>query len=353
MARYGVTYDEVATAAQQLIAQGRSPTIESIRAITAGSSTTIANHFRHFKERQHQNKTTPSKENIPAELMSFVQGLWEKVMSHAEQCIEKIKNDVTEEIAQLTAAVETLTKENTRWQQDYEVSQTQKAALLSDKTALEQHTIELQKQMVGLQTSLGAANQQAQDKQAHIAELTRLNQQIQSNLEHFREASREQRLIDQAKFENEKNQLTQTIHELKQQQQAQQHTYLVLQEKYNNLTVQHEKLTVNHENNQMQLSQTQVSLLKIENESVACKQELNITLTKLAEAQTIHAELAHKTTHLTENITTLKADLAVLTDQNKRQALEKWEISQEKAVLEGQLKQMQAMLNSTTLLEKQ
>jgi hypothetical protein len=79
MARTGVTYHDVAIAAQQLIASGKNPTIGNIRiALGTGSNSTLGTHLRTFKDRQNETSQIAIKEKIPEELIAVIKGLWER-----------------------------------------------------------------------------------------------------------------------------------------------------------------------------------------------------------------------------------------------------------------------------------
>ena len=72
MSRPGITYAEVSEAAAQLLGQGRNPTIEQIRLILGtGSSTTIANHLKIWRDNQSETSLLSAKENLPDELVSI------------------------------------------------------------------------------------------------------------------------------------------------------------------------------------------------------------------------------------------------------------------------------------------
>ena len=66
MARSGITYTEVSNAAKQLIAAGRSPTVETIRiTLGTGSNSTINAHLRDWKTRQRAcNKITCTSSGV-------------------------------------------------------------------------------------------------------------------------------------------------------------------------------------------------------------------------------------------------------------------------------------------------
>ncbi len=102
MARPGVTYLDVANAAQQLIAAGRAPTIESVRiALGTGSNSTLGNHLRTWKSKQDQTQQTATKENIPEELIAALKGVWERVMDQSEAKIQTIHQDTQQELMTL------------------------------------------------------------------------------------------------------------------------------------------------------------------------------------------------------------------------------------------------------------
>lgn len=54
-----------------------------------------------------------------------------------------------------------------------------------------------------LDSKSDALAQQLQGKQDHIDELNRLHKQAQLNLEHYHESSREQRLMEQQRYEQQ------------------------------------------------------------------------------------------------------------------------------------------------------
>ena len=62
MARHGITYDDVISAANTLKAQGKSVTIENVRSfLGTGSSGTVNQHLRRWKEAQQSTQKIASK----------------------------------------------------------------------------------------------------------------------------------------------------------------------------------------------------------------------------------------------------------------------------------------------------
>src|SRR5580692_2372009 len=121
MARPGVTYLDVANAAQQLVAVGRMPTIETIRiALGTGSNSTLGNHLRTWKSKQDQTQQIATKENIPEELIAALKGVWERVIVQSDEKIQAVQQETQEELMQLKHDVQRLQKDNTVLQQQYQ-----------------------------------------------------------------------------------------------------------------------------------------------------------------------------------------------------------------------------------------
>ena len=101
MGRPGITYHDVANAAQQVTTADNNPTIESVRAILkTGSSSTIAQHLRDWKAKQSDTFALASKEKIPEELVAALKGLWQKLVTESEEQVEIIKQqheDITKQ----------------------------------------------------------------------------------------------------------------------------------------------------------------------------------------------------------------------------------------------------------------
>src|SRR5438105_8090484 len=94
MARPGVTYLDVSHVAQQLVAAGRTPTIETIRiALGTGSNSILGSHLRTWKSKQDQTQQIAIKENIHEELISVLKGIWERVINQSEDRIQWIHQE--------------------------------------------------------------------------------------------------------------------------------------------------------------------------------------------------------------------------------------------------------------------
>lgn len=354
MARLGVTYQDIANAANQLVGQGKQPTIEMIRHfLGTGSSTTIANHLRKWRAEQDGTLNLSRVENLPKEMITLMKGLWERLCFEANEKVKAIEITHQQVISELQQEVQKYKNNNQRWQNLFNQWKKEKDEFLTDKISLEQGIQVLQQEASGLKFTIESQEKHLQEKQDRIAELNRLHSLVQANLEHYRESAREQRLIDQQQFDEQKQALQAEIKILKEQLMSMQNNNISFQQKYNELKKDHTALEKNHEKVESKLekqSQDIDSLKKEKNKFQNASQhwkaqyhelknELEIKMKEVVDHQ---AELKVFTTNL-ENMKVVNADLQT---QNKLLGHEKWILSQEKAQLEGQLKQMQKMVGT-------
>lgn len=345
MARPGVTYSEVAHAAQQLVAARKVPTIEAIRRILGtGSNSTLGDHLRTWKTQQDEIQQIATKEHLPEELIAVLKGLWERVMNQSEDKIQLIQQESQAELISLKQTTQTLQQDNAYWQQQHRQAKQERDSYAHDKSTLEQLLSNSKIEMVALTEKLSGFEQQQQEKQARLDELHRQNQQIQANLEHYRNASLEQRLADQQRYEQQQQQLEQVIQQTNQELTQLRHEKLALQQHHqqthfenSNLQTQLDKLNAQHESISIRFTDN-VSELAKKTQDQQHWQERFQTL------QAIHNEqnqslIDIKTQYavLLQKHETIKTELKELREQNKTLAHEKWILGQERAQIEGQL----------------
>lgn len=349
MSRPGVTYHDVASAAQQLSAQGKNPTIESIRALTGtGSSSTIAQHLRAWKIKQDNTRLICLKENLPEEIVLTMKGLWERVINQGEEKLTLIKQDFEQSIAAFKEQNKKLEEDNIRWQQQYREIKQEKDGLTNDKTVLEQIVRQLENEKIALTVTQDNISKQLQEKQDHINELQRLNRQVQSNLEHYREASREQRILDQQRYEQTQIQLEQTVQQLKQelttlkqQKNSLQHEFEQMRYAKTTLQDQHDQLTTQNETIKNRLDQAQKEVIQ----HAHAEQHWQNQYQKIQETTNEQsADLVNLQTQmaiLTQKLADAQDELKKVSEQNKFLTSERWVLGQENAQLLGQLKQFE------------
>lgn len=352
MARPGVTYFDVSNAAQQLIAAGRTPTIESIRiALGTGSNSTLGTHLRTWKSKQDETQQIATKENIPEELVSALKGVWERVVNQSEDSIQTIQQETQQELIQLKQEVQCLQKENAVAQQQYLQIKQERDGFAHEKSTVEQLLANSKIEIATLTEKLSGLAQQNQEKQSRIDELRQQNKQIQANLEHYRTSSLEQRLADQKRHEQHQKQLEQNLRQVNQQLAQIQREKIEIQQQYQqgkfeteNLKIQLDKLSTKHDLINTHLADTLNELarkIQAQQHWQTQHQTLQIKCDELnkqsMELQTQHAISSQQSLRL-------EAELKEMHEQCKVLAHEKWILGQEKAQLYGQLKQVESCM---------
>lgn len=354
MARPGVTYQDIISAANELKGQGKSITIENIRThLGTGSIGTINKYLRQWREVQASTGKIASKENLPEELISLVKGLWEGVLNQSTQRFEPIETNYQQEISELKAELEKYKNNNQRWQKLFNQWQQEKIKLDNEKLTLEQALEFAHKENHSMQVKQDGFLQQLQEKQARVDELHRLHQQAQENLEHYREAAREQRLLDQQQYENHKQQLLAENKMLNDSLMLQREKFLTIQQQFQLLEQTTAALEKNHAMTQATLDQVFSKLELTEKEKNESENTAQHWQNQYKELQQSLQEKSHQLMEaqtesklLLQQLSDSRQTVNALQDQNKLLGHDKWILAQEKSHLEGQLKQMQQIVSA-------
>ncbi len=350
MARLGVTYQDIANAANQLLGKGKQPTIELIRQfLGTGSSTTIANHLRQWRMEQDGTLTLASQENLPAELVTIMKGLWNKLCTEADARVRTATTEFSAAEAHLQEELKKYKNNNQRWQQLFNQWVQEKENLLSEKTGLEEAHKVLQQEKLQLQAVLATQIEQIQEKQERIQELHRLHINAQENLEHYREAMRTERAREQQQFDQQRQMwLAESLafrDELKQYQEKNR----LLAADCASLQSTREELAAKQAECQTQVlranaleTELEVALQSAKQWQHQCEtiqgmqQQLTLQLIdSQAVVKTLQNQMANQQTKLEE-----------LTSQNKLLSHEKWMLAEERAQIAGQMQQMQKLITA-------
>lgn len=354
MARPGISYTDVEKIAHNIQGQGHIPTIDRIRQLLGtGSSSTIATHLRTWKARQDETYRIASKEKLPEELVALLKGLWERVIDQADQKIEVLQASQTKTQQESQQQYEILEKSYQQLQRQSQQTEQNLRVTIQEKTGLEQSILQYQKQQIAFEAEIKQFNTRLDDKQNQLNELQRLNQQIQQNLEHYRESVREQRIKEQQQYDQQIKQLEQThryllqdSHDLKKSLATQQAAYEQTFKDYQQLQQEYYQIKVALEAKTQQLQ-------NLANENEAKKRELN-------EQREQHNAFVTKANQQQESLVITQQQLELLKKkysdkekqcndldgQNKQLSHEKWMLEQEKSQPALQVKQLQAVIES-------
>lgn len=162
MPRHGVQFSEVANVAHNLLSQGKNPTIEQVRRqLGTGSSTTIARHLKIWRDQQQGVDLQAAKEHIPAELITLMKELWQRMIHVAGSHQPATPGATNGNGIDKEKELEKYKSNNHRWQQMYTQWQQEKQQLLQqlsianqEKIKLNQHTNILADKNTALHQSL-------------------------------------------------------------------------------------------------------------------------------------------------------------------------------------------------------
>jgi chromosome segregation ATPase len=354
MARPGVSYQDIASAANELRGQGKNITIENVRNILGtGSIGTINHHLRKWKEVQVNTQQIATKENLPESLIALIKGLWEGIITQSTNQFQPLEESYKQEISALSNEMEKYKNNNQRWQKMFNQWQQEKQILKNEKLTLDQALEFSHKENATLNAKQDGLHHQLQEKQERIDELHRLHQQAQHNLEHYRESMREQRLLDQQQFDREKQELQSNIKNMQEQLLIKQQQYsnlqqknILLQQTYTEIEKKYDQMTLNAE----ALKEQTLQLEKVCNEYQYTQQywqrQYEESEKKLENRSSAFITLQANNQVLSQQLIEIKQLVVDTKDQHKLLANEKLILIQEKAQLEGQLKQMQVIIST-------
>lgn len=349
MARPGISYVEVVEAINHLLGQNKNPTIEQIRLhLGTGSSTTIANHLKKWRNEQTNLSLQTTKENIPQELIALIKGLWERVIDQSDIKINAIEENAAQKLTELQQALEKYKKNNQRWQHLFDQWQKEKIQLLNEKKLLEQEKSTLHKDNAAHQIKQEGYIQQLKEKQERINELQKLHIQAQNNLEHHRESSRTQRLIEQRQFEQSRLELQSEMKKKNEQLSKTQEKILFLEQQYQILQKTHAQLEKKQLQSLAHLEKHQKKITQFEKEKNESDYAKELALKQIQDYQKILTKKTDELANINAEMKMLANRFAELKQSNKQQqdqikllGQEKWVLAQERAELKGQLMQMQ------------
>lgn len=349
MARAGVTYHDVAKAAEAIKNLRQEPTVDRVREhLGTGSKSTIAPLLKRWRS---DNGEAADIGGLPNDLIEVVKSLHERVQQMADHRIEQARQEFegfNQELRkELTDAKNTIVQLTARQQDlDSQIERQNKEKGEAEKS-LEDARISL----VKAESQRDEAITRTTELKGSVAELKQENKDIREHFEHYQQRTAEDR-------QQEREQFRAVTQGLKDQVRDLQHRLTQAESKASELFEGNAQL----QSNAGKLEQANVTLNRELNGKIEDIQDLK---RELEDALTKYRDFQHKNEQLAENVavmTTQKADvskeLAVLsqalettkaelktcqdkitflTDENKV-------ILQEKAVIQGQFKQLQGSL---------
>ncbi|WP_374497363.1 DNA-binding protein [Vogesella indigofera] len=207
MARSGIYKSEVLRARDNLLAQGRNPSIDAIRAElgNTGSKTTIHRYLKELEE--EEGAGGGAKIAVSEAIQELVGRLAARLHEEADERIAAMAVEVAtqlaqcrEQLAQITADAQSKQQQLQQASQALAAEQQAHAATRQALQAAQLRDGQQQQQIIGLQERLA-------ENQAHRASLEEKHQHAREALEHYRQSVKEQRDQEQRRHEQQVQQL--------------------------------------------------------------------------------------------------------------------------------------------------
>jgi chromosome segregation ATPase len=339
MARPGVSYKDVAMAAEQLAAQGRNPTIESVRALLGtGSTATVGPYLRAWRNKQDASRQLALKEKLPEELIAVIKGLWERVFIEAEAKFETERLETRQSLIECQQQMTVIQTDYNRAQQKSAVVIEEKLAIINEKLSLEQTVAEQAQRISEILAEKDVMAIQLSIQTTRIEELHQLHAQVQKNLEHYREASLEQRRIDQQSHDQQRQQLEQTIQQLRHESAQLQHQLVIAQQQLASeqketdrqvdiIKKQEEKIEASNK----MLTETKEELLRQIHTSAHWQQQYQVLHVRAEENAKAVIETKTQLAVDMQRLAITEESLREVTAQNRMLVKDKWILEQERS----------------------
>lgn len=347
MSRTGITYHDVKNAIATLQGLQKNPTVDNIRDVLGtGSKSTIARLLREWKT-QH-GLANESEGSLPTELQAMMNGFWEALCNKAEEKIDAHQKHADEKLKAIEVQLTQSKQAESQLKQAIHGLEEEKHQHEADIRQLKAELSHQTQENVKLAERAATLDSRCEDKLAENQRLHQHLKHVQDNLEHYQAAIQQQRLEQSLLLEKQQQDYEHRLKEANQQYQAANADKASTQAKLESLLALHETLSAEHHATMAKLHDTlnQHASLKAANEALMqAHQAQHLEFKTQAETMAamqhklITFEVKAKTTQ--ERIESLEQTLAKAEDKIEALRDENQFILQEKASLEGQIKQIQ------------
>ncbi|MEO6353645.1 MAG: DNA-binding protein [Burkholderiaceae bacterium] len=348
MARAGITPAEVEQAASELAANGKNPTVDTVRAALGGtgSKSTIAPILKRWKS-AHREQVLAQQEGLPAGLLEVVKGLHVQLQQEAQNQVqaaqaaaEAVAAKCRQQVEATNAAAADLTDKCKALESDLAQEKGRREQLETSHHALQLAYATAEAERAGL-------TQRLADRQKEIDNLSLQLSQSRTQFAHYQEAVATQRATERQEAQQRCNQLEQELGELRRSLISQQKTLAQRETQLEQVSARSAQLETDlgtlRQTHQVVAAERQQLDQEIAMQSVV-RSELRAQLATVSqvmtEARSELAVLQHQTPQL-------QARLLVLENRAEALQLENQLLMQDKARLEGRLEQQRDLLQAS------
>jgi chromosome segregation ATPase len=356
MSRTGITFKEVKEAIAELQGKQRNPTVDSIREILGtGSKSTIARFLREWKTEQGLHNGDEGQ--LPSDLQALVNGLWDALCNKSDTQANAYRQDCDIKVVEMQKHLAQSQQQNMALQarihqlEEMLHQQTECSSQLQNKLILEQQD------NATLTERAASLESHRQEQQTEIERMHQLVKHLQNNLEHYQTATQQLRQEQTLLQEKQRSEYEQKITQFQSQVTSVTTEKFYLQAQMEQLTCAQEKLQADYQalnqlHHDAQIQQQSVAIahhaLQQEHERLV-EQHQKLSEHFDAKNQAV-IELQIQLKNNNEKIAALESALSKADDKIQTLRHDYHFVSQEKANLAGQLKQLQQQVVKSTLV---
>ncbi len=343
MGRNGVTFHDIAETVPKLIEQRKTPSIDNIREyLGTGSKSTIAKLLREWKAQQGLRPEDDS--HLPPDLTELVKLLWDRLRQKADNQIANERQEFEAKIAETQRQYYQEHRLHKDLQQNHHALEERLHQQMEENKQLRATFIIEQQEKVTLTERVASFEARRQENIAENERLHQLLKHAQDSLEHYQTATQQVRQEQSLLIEKQRNEYEQKLIQWQTQAQTAVNEKSIIETQYQQLREAHETLEKAHNVLVLQQSPLAIAHDQLQQNHEKLSQQVQQQAQQLEAKQHTIIELQITLKTDMQKINELEATLKKANDKIESLRHEFQFISQEKANLEGQFKQLQTML---------
>ncbi len=346
MARPGVTYFDIANAAEVIKTQGHEPTVDRVREqLGTGSKSTIAPLLKRWRT---ENEGSGHVQGLPTDLLETVKSLHQRLQELADQRIDESEKSFQAANDQLTQSLTAAHQRISQLTAEQEALEEQVAQLERDKSQQAQTLENTRLELVRSESQRSEAVKRTTELKDNIAELKQENKDIREHFDHYQQRTAADRQLEREQFRSTSQHQHDELQTLKHQLSAAQDRLNQLQDTNTELQLQQaslqdsnqslkqdsQQLTVAMDNLTRELETTKTQNLAHQSQQQELQQAMASVTQQRSESDKERALMSLRWEATKSELGNLKAQLRDLSEENRL-------LLQEKAEILGKFKQLQ------------
>ncbi len=337
----------------KLQAEGKAITGDNVRAeLGTGSKSTITRLLREWK--QQQGLPMDDNGSLPSELLSAVKELWSRLQTKADDAIDSHQQECDAALREIQQQLNQYKAKDTEWQGRVHALEEKLHQQIEDNRRLSMAFIAEQQERVKAMGHVESLQSRHQECQSENERLHQLLKHVQANLEHYQTATQQLRLEQDMIVEKQRTGYEQKLLQLQQQVEVAIREKAFLEARCAGLDRDYNASLARETVVTEEIQQLRQKYTTLESNYGTLQQNFAEIFQELTAqrhvSETKSHELVECTLRLTvaeDNLGSLQKTLSAAEDKIVALRDDYLFMLQEKANLEGQVKQLQAIVEAT------